>query len=141
MFWSTQLLMKSSREREMPRRNDLEHKALQLIVSQGDQGVLQCGMWRKLGATSREGSRIAIKLGKKGFIRRERELHNERWTYRLYPTRHPVSVNSIIDCPCLMCSDAPRCGAWSTISPSKCERLTVWILNLAHGEMNPSGES
>ena len=125
----------------MPRRNDLEHKALQLIAREGHQGVLQCRMWRKLGATSREGSRIAIKLDKKGFIRRERELHNERWTYRLYPTRQPVSVNSIIDCPCLMCLDASRCGAWSAISPSKCERLTEWILNLSHGEMNPSGES
>ena len=124
----------------MPRRDDLEHKALQLIVSQGDQGVLQCQMWRKLGATSREGSRISIKLKKKGFIRRERELYNERWTYRLYPTRRPVSIYSIIDCPCLMCSDASRCGAWSAISPNKCEKLTEWILDLAQGEINPSGE-
>jgi len=124
----------------MPKRNDLEHGALQLIVSQGAQGVLQCRMWRKLGATSREGSRIAIKLKKKGFIRRERELYNERWTYRLYPTRQPVSINSIIDCPCLMCPDASRCGAWSTISPNNCEKLTEWILDLANREMNPSGE-
>jgi len=124
----------------MPKRNDLEHEALQLIVSQGEPGVLQCQMWRKLGATSREGSRIAIKLTKKGFIRRERELYNERWTYRLYPTRQPVSINSIIDCPCLMCPDAPRCGAWSTISPNNCEKLTEWILDLTNREMNPSGE-
>jgi hypothetical protein len=125
---------------DMPKRNDLEHEALQLIVSEGEQGVLQCQMWRELSATSREGSRIAIKLKKKGFIRRERELHNERWTYRLYPTRQPVSINSIINCPCLMCPDASRCGAWSTVSPNNCEKLTEWILNLAKMEMNPSGE-
>ena len=57
---------------EMPRRNDLEHKALHLISTTGDQGVLQSEMWQELDASSREGSRIAIKLENKGLIRRER---------------------------------------------------------------------
>ncbi len=125
----------------MPRSNDLEHRALEMIVNQGEEGMLQCQMWRKLGATSREGSRIAIKLKKKGFIKRERELYDQRWTYRLYPTRRPVSIKSIVDCPCLMCPDSSQCGASSTISPHSCEKLTEWVLDLAHRKMNPSGES
>lgn len=125
----------------MPRRDDMEHKALQFIVTTKNDGVLQSELWRKLDASSREGSRISLKLEKKGLIRRERELRDGRWTYRLYPKRQPPSINSIIDCPCLMCPDDPRCGAWDTTSPNNCKQLTNWILRVEGKEMNPSGDS
>ena len=119
----------------MPRRNDLEQKALQFIMNTGYEGVLQSELWRKLGGSSREGSRIALKLENKGLIIREKELFGGRWTYRLYPKRRPVSINSIIDCPCLMCPNDSRCGAWGTISPYECERLTEWILSLHEAKL------
>jgi len=125
----------------MPKRDDLEYKALHFISNTRSQGVLQSDLWHKLGASSREGSRIALKLENKGLIRRERELRSGRWTYRLFPKRQPPSINSIMECPCLMCSDDPRCGAWGAISPYVCERLTSWILVLAKEEMNPSGDA
>jgi len=125
----------------MPRRNDMEHKALQFIVTTGNDGVLQSELWRKLDATSREGSRISLKLERKGLIRREREICNGRWTYRLYPKRQPPSINSVIDCPCLMCPEGSRCGAWSNISPNNCRKLTGWILGIKREEMNPLGDS
>lgn len=125
----------------MSRRSDLEHTAMQLVMNAGGQGMLQSELWRKLGASSREGSRIAIKLEKKGLISRERELFSGRWTYRLYPKRRPVSINSIFGCPCLMCQDDSRCAAWSTISPNECKKLTEWILGLVQMEKNPSGDS
>ena len=125
----------------MPRYNDLEHKALQLIVSAAVEGVLQSELWRKLGGTSREGSRISIKLENKGLIRRERELWKGRWTYRLYPSRRPASIDSILNCPCLTCPEDSRCGAWSVVSPNECNRLTEWILGLPQKETNPSGDS
>jgi len=124
----------------MPRRNELEHKALHVIVNNGNAGVLQSELWRKLHATSREGSRIALKLETKDLIRREKELYEGRWTYRLYPKRKPASLNSIINSPCLMCSNDARCGAWSTISPNECQKMTQWILNLKKGETESSGE-
>jgi len=124
----------------MPRHNDLEYKALHFIVNTQSQGVLQADLWRKLGASSREGSRIALKLENKGLIRREKELCDGRWTYRLFPKRKPASINSVIDCPCLMCPNDPRCSAWGAISPNGCERLTEWVLILAKGEMDPIGE-
>jgi len=71
----------------MPRRSNMEHRALQFIANTGDEGVLQSDLWRQLEASSREGSRISLKLEKKGLIRRERELFEGRWTYRLYPKR------------------------------------------------------
>ncbi len=124
----------------MPKRDDFEYKALNLIVNTGRRGIVQSELWRKLDASSREGSRTAIKLENKGLIHRERELFSGRWTYRLYPKRQPPSLDSIIDVPCLTCQDDPRCGAWGTVSPNECEKLTEWILRLTQGETNPSGD-
>src|SRR4030066_426241 len=117
----------------MPKRNDLEQKALHYVVNTGYQGVLQSDLWRELGASSREGSRVAIKLEEKGLIRREKELQEGRWTYRLFPKRLPAKIDTIIDCPCLMCAENPRCDPSSAPSPQNCERLTDWILNISQG--------
>ena len=114
----------------MPKRNDLEQKALHYVVNTGYQGVLQSDLWRELGASSREGSRVSIKLEEKGLIRREKELQEGRWTYRLYPKRLPASIETIIDCPCLLCPDNARCDPTTAISPKSCPRLTDWILDL-----------
>ena len=119
----------------MPRRNELEHKALDVICNNGNDGVLQSELWRKLDATSREGSRIALKLETKGLILREKELFEGRWTYRLFPRRMPASIESIADCPCLLCKDIARCDPTTAISPKDCAKLTEWIFFL--GESNP----
>ena len=124
----------------MPRRNELEYKALTVISNNGKDGVLQSELWRELDATSREGSRIALKLETKGLILREKELYEGRWTYRLFPKRKPTSLNSIIDSPCLMCSNDSRCGAWGLITPHECPRLTAWILGVNQSETEYSGE-
>lgn len=125
----------------MPKRSDLEHKALNFIANTGDEGVLQSDLWRKLDATSREGSRIALKLENKGLIKRERELFEGRWTYRLYPKRKPASINSIIDCPCLTCPVSIQCGAYGATSPNDCEKLTEWLDTLAQGDLGLQGDS
>jgi len=125
----------------MPKRNDLEQKAFQFIMNTGYEGVLQSELWRKLKASSREGSRIALKLEDKGLIRREKELRDGRWTYRLYPKRLPASIDSIADCPCLMCPDNPRCDPSSATSPQSCEKLTEWLLSVAKAESGTMGDS
>jgi len=114
----------------MPKRNDLEQKALHYVVNTGYQGVLQSDLWRELGASSREGSRVSIKLEEKGLIRREKELQEGRWTYRLYPKRLPASIQTIVDCPCLLCPDNERCDPTTALSPKSCPKLTDWILAL-----------
>lgn len=117
----------------MPKRNDLEQKALHSVVNTGYEGILQSELWRKLSASSREGSRVAIKLEEKGLIRREKELQGGRWTYRLYPKRLPASIESIVDCPCLLCQDNARCDPTTAISPKNCGKLTDWITSLEKG--------
>jgi len=133
--------MKALELTKMPKRNDLEQKAFQFIINTGYAGVLQSELWRKLGASSREGSRIALKLENKGLIRREREIRDGRWTYRLYPKRLPASIDSIVDCPCLMCPDNPRCDPSSSISPQNCEKLTEWLISTIRNESGILGDS
>ncbi len=125
----------------MPKQNDLEQKALQIVASMGDLGLLQSELWRKMGASSREGSRISIKLERKGLIYRDRELSNGRWTYRLFSTRQPVSIDSILACPCLTCQESVRCGAGGRISPNECDLLTQWILDSSTKEASSSGDT
>ena len=123
----------------MPKQTDLEQKALQIILNVGDEGILQSELWQKMEASSREGSRISLKLEKKGLISREKELSNGRWTYRLYSTRHPVTINSIFNCPCLTCQTSIRCEAEGEISPIKCILLTNWILESNQKENSSIG--
>ena len=125
----------------MPKRNDLEQKALHFVVNTGYDGVLQSDLWRELGASSREGSRVAIKLEEKGLVRREKELREGRWTYRLFPKRLPASIETIVDCPCLMCPDSGRCDPTTTISPKNCSRLTDWIISLDKDDPASIGDS
>jgi hypothetical protein len=125
----------------MPKRNNLEQKALQFIVNNGHEGVLQSELWRQLGGSSREGSRVALKLESKGLILRERELCDGRWTYRLYPKRLPASIDTIADCPCLMCPDNARCSSWGLISPQNCEKLTKWLSLIAGEQTSSLGDS
>jgi len=126
---------------KMSKRNDLEQKALQFIMNRGFDGILQSELWRKLGASSREGSRIAIKLEGKKLIRREKELRNGRWTYRLFPKRLPARIDSIADVPCLMCPDNPRCDPSSATSPQNCEKLTEWLFFISKNESRALGDS
>jgi len=111
----------------MARQNDLESRALQVILDSGGEGVLQCDLWKVLDASSREGSRISIKLENKNLIRRERELRNGRWTYRVFIKRQPVDIDSILDVPCVSCDEISRCETDTEISPITCKQLDQWL--------------
>jgi len=124
----------------MPKRNDLEHRALQIIMSMGKSGILQSDLWRELKASSREGSRISLKLDKKGLIKREQELYEGRWTYRLYAKKQPATITSILDCPCMVCIEIDKCGAADVISPNTCNKLMNWLSSAANLK-EPTGDS
>lgn len=110
-----------------PRNTDMEQSALKLVFDAEDDGLLQSEMWKKLGVSSREGSRIALKFEKKGVIERRKILHDGRWTYRLYSKQHPVTLDTIKGCPCLSCEDIDKCVAGGSRSPINCSQLTEWI--------------
>lgn len=112
-------------EEESP---DLTSKVYKLIVEHGKDGILQSELWKTLNLTSRDGSRLAIRLEKRGIIKREKILNSGRWTYCLIPLRLPVQIKSIETLPCIICSDEGKCTCNGLITPYKCIRLERWVL-------------
>lgn len=115
-----------------------EKAAYEAIRSAGHRGILQSDLWRCLNTNSREGSRIATKLEKKGLVRRARELCEGRWTYRLY-VDEPHQASDVIwrtlnNCPCFTCEQLPRCGPGQNISPNSCVILDKWLLGQSSGD-------
>ena len=115
----------------MPRHTNLENRALRIIVEARDEGITQSELWKRLGASSREGSRLSLRFERRGLIERKRVLHKGRWTYRLLSKRKGISLKSIADCPCFLCEDMEKCSEGGVISPNLCEKLTLWTLLLA----------
>jgi len=112
-------------------KENLYQRALRIIMEAGEEGILQSELWRKLGATSREGSRIAIRLERRGLIIRRRELYKGRWTYRLYARTRKISIESIRDCPCFTCPDSFRCAPGGVVDPVMCDKLARWAQETA----------
>jgi len=100
----------SEEKLRMKRHEDLEYKAFQLVRESGTKGILQSLLWKNLNATSREGSRISARLEKLGLVRRSRELHGGKWTYRLIAKRRTMKVDSVMDIPCVFCVEQGKCG-------------------------------
>ncbi len=112
----------------------LEQRAYEIIKSRGKQGVFQNELWKMLGVDSREGSRIALKLLKKGLIQREPVIHGGRKTYKLFVIEQKpaptiaISIESVIDIPCFSCTELSKCGSGGYFNPFDCPKLTRWIL-------------
>lgn len=111
----------------------LEKKAFDLIKKAGKKGILQSELWHILGIDSREGSRIALKLLKRGLIEREPVTHNGKRTYRLYIKKTEdvtakIKLNGIIEIPCFTCPLYTRCSEGGYINPATCDRLNEWII-------------
>lgn len=114
-------------------RQSLDYREIfELIKSKGDKGVLQSDLWRIMGASSREGSRVAFKLMKAGLVRREKKLHKGKWTFVLISNKLPVQINSIIEQPCAFCVMQEKCGEPKYITPSSCVKLTDYLLNVVN---------
>ena len=114
------------------RLNQTERKAVEILRKRGEEGVLQSELWKILGTDSREGSRIAIRLEKKGLIKRVATVHSGKRTYKLtLIKREPkkISIVSVKGCPCFICPDLTRCGKGQKITPITCQKLTEWILS------------
>ena len=111
----------------MPRRGPAEQDVLRILMEAGEEGLLQSELWRRIKADSREGSRAILRLEKKRLIERKKELHEGRWTYRVFARRKYSTIDSIVDVPCAFCELENKCPqAWVSNS-TKCEHLTKWL--------------
>lgn len=107
---------------------DLTSKVYKLVVEHGAEGVLQSEVWKELTLTSRDGSRLAIRLERRGMVRREKVLDGGRWTYKLTPLRMPVHIQSIEDAPCITCPYENKCSLTGVVSPLSCPWIVEWVI-------------
>src|SRR4030066_1233349 len=95
----------------------LTHKVCDILAEREASGMIQSELWKKLKLTSRDGSRLALKLERMGIITREKILEKGRWTYKLIIKRTPISTLSIENAPCLICPVEQKCSLDGEISP------------------------
>ena len=110
---------------------DLTSKVFRIVAENGKDGILQSELWKELSLTSRDGSRLAIRLERRSLIKREKVLENGRWTYKLVAIKLPVDTNCIEQAPCLICPVEHMCAVEGTVSPNTCTLIENWVL----GEM------
>ncbi len=120
-----------------PKRSDLselEAKALEIIRLRGDEGIYQHELWKTLGLDSREGSRLALRLLKKGLIVREPTIHNGRRTYKLFIAKRAkeqaklvVKIGNAIEIPCFYCKHLEKCHVGGFYDPTHCPILRSWL--------------
>jgi DNA-binding MarR family transcriptional regulator len=106
----------------------LTNKVCDIVAKYETNGMLQSELWKRLKLTSRDGSRLALKLERLGIISREKILEKGRWTYKLIIKRTPVSTESIEDAPCLTCPVEQKCSLEGEISPRTCQLIEDWVI-------------
>ena len=107
---------------------DLTSRVYKLVVERGKDGVLQSEIWKELGLTSRDGSRLAIRLEKRGMIKRVKVLDDGRWTYKLTPLRLPANISSMESAPCIICPVEAKCSVTTEVNPFTCPLIGPWVV-------------
>ena len=105
----------------------LTHKVCDILAEREASGMIQSELWKKLKLTSRDGSRLALKLERMGIITREKILEKGRWTYKLIIKKTPISTTSIENAPCLICPVEQKCSLDGEISPRTCQWIEEWV--------------
>jgi len=112
-------------------KTDMErmcNRVCEIIADYESVGILQSQLWKKFKLSSRDGSRLALKLERMGMITREKILEKERWTYKLIIKKTPVSTKSIEGAPCLTCPVEAKCSLDGEVSPKTCQWIEDWVM-------------
>ena len=108
----------------------LTNKVCEIIADFEDKGMLQSDLWKKLKLNSRDGSRLALRLERRGLISREKILQKGRWTYKLIIEQAPIKLESLVNSPCLTCPVEQKCNfenAYPEPSPLHCQLIEDWV--------------
>ncbi|NWJ28232.1 transcriptional regulator [Marine Group I thaumarchaeote] len=106
----------------------LTNKVCDILAERESNGMFQSELWKKLKLTSRDGSRLALKLERMGTITRDKLLEKDRWTYKLILKKTPISTQSIENAPCLVCPVEQKCSLEGEISPRNCQFIEDWVI-------------
>ena len=109
----------------------LTNRVCEILAEHPDDGMLQSEVWKRLKLSTRDGSRLSLRLERRGMITREKILQNGRWTYRLIIEQMPISLESIQNAPCLTCPVEQKCNIdnmYPEPSPKHCELIEEWVI-------------
>jgi len=106
----------------------LTNKVCDILAERESDGMFQSELWKKLKLTNQVGSRLALKLERMGTITRLKLLEKERWTYKLILKKTPISTQSIVNAPCLVCPVEQKCSLDGEISPRSCQLIEDWVI-------------
>jgi len=109
----------------------ITNKVCEIVAEYEDQGMLQSDLWKKLKLSSRDGSRLALRLERRGLISREKILQKDRWTYKLIIEQTPISLESLQNSPCLTCPVEQKCdieNIYPEPSPLHCQLIEDWVI-------------
>jgi len=106
----------------------LTNKVCDILAERESDGMFQSELWKKLKLTNQIGSRLALKLERMGTITREKLLEKGRWTYKLILKKTPISTQSIVNAPCLVCPVEQKCSLEGEISPRSCQLIEDWVI-------------
>ncbi|MDF2421581.1 MAG: transcriptional regulator [Nitrosopumilus sp.] len=106
----------------------LTNKVCDILAEKESDGMFQGELWKKLKLTNQIGSRLALKLERMGTITREKLLESNRWTYKLILKKTPISTESIVNAPCLVCNVEQKCSLEGEISPTTCQFIEDWVI-------------
>ena len=106
----------------------LTNRVYDILAEHELDGMFQSELWKKLKLTSRDGSRLALKLERMGTITREKILEKGRWTYKLIIKKTRISTLSIENAPCLVCPVEQKCSLEGEISPRNCQFIEDWVI-------------
>jgi DNA-binding Lrp family transcriptional regulator len=106
----------------------LTTRVCNIVAERGEDGMFQSELWKKLKLTSRDGSRLALKLERRGIVKREKVLENGRWTYKLRISKMPVGTQTIEAAPCLICPVESKCTLDGEVSPRTCPLIEQWVI-------------
>jgi len=106
------------------------NRVCEIIADYETDGVFHSELWKKLKLSSRDGSRLALKLERMGMITREKLLEKDRWTYKLIIKKIPISTKSLEGAPCLTCHVEAKCSLDSAEwhNPKTCPLIEDWVI-------------
>ena len=110
----------------------ITNQVCEIVAGYEDNGMLQSDLWKKLKLSNRDGSRLALRLERRGLISRQKILDSkDRWTYKLIIEQTPISLESLQNSPCLTCPVEQKCdteNVYPEPSPLYCQLIEDWVV-------------
>jgi hypothetical protein len=105
----------------------LEDKILSILQNSESLTMTQSGLAKVLEMTSRDISRIVLKLERRGVVKRLQVKEGGRSSYnvKLLKKTPKIDLNDVVWCSCFTCPDLEKCGRGQPVSPETCDKLTT----------------